>query len=110
MRLAPDMVARTRRAGKAAQEASDAAMKTGKAAMQLASDAMKTAEAEKLYQLIDDMRLTVKGSQQTIRGPRLREVLQSNNEPARDCRNEEEHAEEAARKAQHEADAREQLC
>jgi hypothetical protein len=34
MRLAPDMVAHTRRAGKAAQEASDAAMKTGKAAMQ----------------------------------------------------------------------------
>jgi hypothetical protein len=111
MRLAPDTVACTRRAGKAAQEASEAAMKTGNTAMQLASDAMKTAEAaklaaqeaevaaQKLYQLFDDMRPTVKGSQQTIRGPRLREVFQSNNKPTRDHRDEEEHAEEAAGKA-----------
>jgi hypothetical protein len=78
MRLAPDTVARTRRAGKAAQEASDAAMKTGKAAMQVANEAIKAAEAtklaakeaeesaEKLSQLFDYMRPTVKGSQQTI--------------------------------------------
>jgi hypothetical protein len=88
MRLAPDTIARTRRAGKAVQEASNAAIKAGKAAMQVASDATKAAEAaklaapemeesaDKLHQLFDDMRPTVKGPQQTIRGSRLREVLQ----------------------------------
>jgi hypothetical protein len=48
MRLAPDMVAHTRRAGKTAQEARDAAIKTGKAAMQVANKAIKAAEAAKL--------------------------------------------------------------
>jgi hypothetical protein len=121
MRLAPDMVERTRRAGKAAEEASDAAMKTSEAAMQIASNARKAAEtakraakeakesAEKLSQLFNYMKPTVKGSQQMIRGPRLREVLQSNDEPTMDHRDEEEHAEEAACKARCEADTREHL-
>jgi hypothetical protein len=41
MRLAPDTVERTRRAGKAVEEASDAAMKTSEAAMQIASNVRK---------------------------------------------------------------------
>jgi hypothetical protein len=120
MKLAPDTVERTKRAGKEAQEASDAAMKTSKAAMQIASDARKAAECAKragkeaeesaaeLQQLINQMKSTVKGPQQMIGGPRTREVRPTN-KPARDHRNEEERAEEAARKARREADARERL-
>jgi hypothetical protein len=55
------------------------------------------------------MRSTAKGPQQMIQGLRPREVFQSNNEPARDRRSEEERAEEAAHKARREADARERL-
>jgi hypothetical protein len=67
MRMAPDAIACTRRAGKAVHEACDAAMKAGEAAIQLASTATKAEEAaDKLHQLFTDMWPTAKGPQQTI--------------------------------------------